>query len=133
MGKTHAVDERRNHQASHLITISTEERGGAVIVRVDGEVDIASAPRLEAELTRLIRQGWSVVLDAGAITYFDMAGVRALESVARLAGRNGELVMAGLSHPVARVVEIVAAAGPVPRFATVEEALAHLRRERGPA
>ena len=52
---------------------------------VEGEIDMASAPGLEAALTaHLQASSGDVVLDCAAMTFIDSSGIRVLVRVARL-------------------------------------------------
>lgn len=109
------------------IEITVEEHEGAVIVHVRGEVDIATAPRLKEELTRLVAQGRPVIVDAGGIAYFDLAGVRALEAVDGVAMGNGIRVsLAGASRAVIRILDIVWPNGSMAVYDSVDEAVRHV-------
>lgn len=70
-----------------------------------GELDRASAPILAAELDRAFDHGTGVVLvDLGAVTFMDSAGVHAL-----VVGHNAaptRLRLGGMHHAVRRVLEI---------------------------
>jgi anti-anti-sigma factor len=53
--------------------------GDAVVVEVSGELDLATAPRLEAAITEAGRAS-RLVVDLSECTFLDSAGVRALAS-----------------------------------------------------
>ncbi len=59
--------------------IRTENRNGGARLMVSGELDIASAPRLEeAAEAALAREVSSLVVDLGGITFIDSSGLRLL-------------------------------------------------------
>ena len=62
--------------------------GGAVVLRVSGELDLASAPRLEEALATVSAD--PTVIDLSACTFLDSSGVRVLASAGRkrLRGRT---------------------------------------------
>ncbi len=67
-----------------------EEHGHAVVVRVEGELDVSTAPPLREELRRLIRhdgaQGApSVVVDLRAVTFMDSYALGLLVQCHKLA------------------------------------------------
>lgn len=107
-----------------LIRITIEDRPPASVARVSGEVDVTSAPRLQAELFRLIAEGRPVILDLAGVSYFDLAGVRAIEAVA--AGNGASVVLASAPRAVIRILEIVWPESPVRVLHSVNEAIAHL-------
>ncbi len=61
-----------------------------LVVRVSGEIDIASGPKLREELLGVMRRhGARLALDLGGVTFMDCAGINALVAAlrhARLAG-----------------------------------------------
>ena len=56
---------------------------GVRLLCAQGEIDIAVAPTLLPEVPALVESARGVVLDLSAVTFFDSAGVRLLDRVAR--------------------------------------------------
>jgi anti-sigma B factor antagonist len=57
------------------VQIQTDDRSPVVVVT--GEIDMATAPMLQRELTSAIETtGGAVVLDLGDVTFFDSSGLR---------------------------------------------------------
>ncbi len=85
---------------SEWVTLS--RCGAADLVHVVGEVDMANAPVIEAELGELLGSAHALVVDLTAVSFIDSAGLRLLDTVvARLEERD------------AAVAFVVADAGPV--------------------
>jgi anti-sigma B factor antagonist len=94
-----------------------EERGvgGIVTIRPTGELDIATAARLEAALVADRKPGDRVVLDLAALEFVDSTGLRAIVRGAEAARRNGwELRLRPGPPPVQRVFEIAGVLGALP-------------------
>ena len=75
------------------------------VVVVTGEVDTATAPLLEANLT-----GWEgpLLLDLGGVTFMDSAGVGVLALQGQRRRDAGQILdVVGMSRPVRRVLEVV--------------------------
>jgi anti-anti-sigma factor len=72
---------------------------GAVQLTVRGELDIASAPELEAALERIVAGPHAVlVLDLTGLTFLDCAGMRPIRAARRaLEARGGQLLV---RHPI---------------------------------
>jgi anti-anti-sigma factor len=91
--------------------ISSEVNGDATIVRLRGELDLASAGAVEDELAAIEEQRPAcVVIDLGELAFIDSSGLRVLllaDSRAREAGY--ELVLAPGPEPVQRVFEMTGA------------------------
>lgn len=89
-------------------SIRIEEEPGTAHVLLEGELDIATTPRAEADLRRLEGEGVSViVLDLRGLTFMDSTGLRLLvaaDARARESGRRLAIVRG--PGPVHRVLEI---------------------------
>jgi anti-anti-sigma factor len=90
---------------------STLCRDGRVRLIVDGELDIATVPRLRELLCRLAAEHADVVLDLTGVTFLDSTTVRLLWS---LGDRHpgAKLVIA---PPVGRARELLEMTGVLPR------------------
>jgi anti-anti-sigma factor len=90
-----------------LLTVRVEQDGDTLVIRAFGEVNLANAKTLEAELRRAIGGDASaVVLDLGGVGFIDSIGLRVLLLIAKKARRNGVLLsMLRGSPPVERVIE----------------------------
>lgn len=90
-------------------SISTDERGGAVVVTLRGELDLATAPEVEDAVLEPVRAGGHVVLDLRGLDFMDSSGVRVLvaaHSAAQDGGGRLTIVRAAPGGPVQRVLEI---------------------------
>jgi anti-sigma B factor antagonist len=89
--------------------VSVEERPDHVAIAVTGELDLATAPQLEAELLPRLREGGHIVLDLGALEFMDSTGVRTVVAAHLAAEEHGgrfAVVRAAADGPVGRVLEI---------------------------
>jgi len=79
-----------------------------LLVRVSGEIDIASAPRLRQELTDAMRRhGARLALDLSGVTFMDCAGINVLLAVRRHARlKEGWARVARASRGVRQVLTI---------------------------
>jgi anti-sigma B factor antagonist len=58
-------------------SVHTQTDDGSPVVVATGEIDMATAPMLERELTSAIESGdGAVVLDLSEVTFFDSSGLR---------------------------------------------------------
>jgi anti-anti-sigma factor len=91
-----------------LLVVEVERDGDAAIVRIEGEVEFATAPRLRATLLDLAQEGASpVVLDLAEVTFVDSAGISLLiQAKKRLASSSSDLVLRAPQASVRRVLEI---------------------------
>lgn len=100
--------------------------GGPTVVRVTGELDLATAPQLEEALASRPANG-GLVIDLGGCTFVDSTCVRVLVGVVRDTEDAGERAALVVTDPgVLRVLEITALDTLVPVHASVDEALEHV-------
>jgi len=81
---------------------------GAVVVRVEGDLDAAAAGELQTHLAELIEgQGnLDIILDLSGLTSFDATGVEVfLDALGRLRQRGGELTLSAPSPVVGSLLE----------------------------
>jgi len=85
--------------------VSVED--GCVAVFVDGELDIATAPALAAQLAELAEVRW-VVVDLGGVGFIDSHGLAPIaEARSTMRVRSGELTVRSLSRAALRLVSIL--------------------------
>jgi anti-anti-sigma factor len=102
-------------QASHTLSglhVHAEGAGGTRILRLDGELDLESAPALRTLLHQVAARAGDLVLDLSGLRSMDSAGLAAL--MAGCAGGRAAPVIVGMRPRVARVVELAGCAGRPP-------------------
>jgi anti-sigma B factor antagonist len=79
-----------------------------VVVVLDGELDLASAPQLQRELLALCALPVHVIsLDLGALTFMDSSGLNVLNRVRVAADDHGiKLTLGDVRDQVRRVLEV---------------------------
>lgn len=81
-------------------------RYGPNMYFVGGELDMATAPMLEAALEESIARGGVILLDMSAVGFVDSMGIRGIVQLARRL-RNGCIVLHGVQERVSKVFELV--------------------------
>lgn len=81
-------------------------RYGPNMYFVGGELDMATAPMLEAALEDSIAQGGLILLDLSAVGFVDSMGMRGIVQLARQL-RSGCIVLHGVQEQVSKVFELV--------------------------
>jgi len=97
--------------------------GGGTTLHVEGELDMATAPRLEEALAD---EGFDqrLVIDLSRCTFLDSSAVRVLVASARDAeAATGSLSLVTPDPGLLRVLQISGVATMLPVHATLEEAL----------
>jgi anti-sigma B factor antagonist len=90
------------------LDLTTTDREGGAHVALTGELDIASAPKLEEEVRRLESQGRTlIVLDLRGLEFMDSSGLRALLAAdSRARERGARLVIVRGDERIQRVRRI---------------------------
>lgn len=87
----------------------TERREGEVwVVRVRGELDLATAPKLQATFDEVLASGpVNVLLDLEHLDFLDSTGITVLVRTQRkLEGQGAHLTIDGLSAAATKVLEV---------------------------
>lgn len=118
-------------QAKTPFELRAESVGGATVLSVLGEVDLATHERLAEELTTIAASGEPIVIDLSGCDFIDSSGIRALLLGKRASEKHGDgrLLLAGAGEQVTRILEVTGIGEAMPMHTGVDEALASL----GPA
>jgi anti-sigma B factor antagonist len=88
--------------------VNREEIADAIVLTVQGSVDITSSPELRGELkAALDRRIPRIVVDMGEVTFVDSSGLATLiEALQRTQVYEGRVVLCNLSQAVLGVFEL---------------------------
>ena len=80
------------------------------VARLEGEIDLANAAAIEAEVLGALGDAPALVVDLSAVTYFDSSGMRMLDGLARACASSGlpMRVVAPDPSPARMILRIVA-------------------------
>ena len=105
--------------------VSVDRLSATAVVRVSGELDIATVPVLADVLRGLAQPCDRVVLDLSALTFIDSTGLTLAVTEYRRAARDGvELVLAGATDNVLDVLRLTGLDVAMPMAPDVASALA---------
>ena len=83
------------------LTVSTDVRDGACVIRVDGDAGVANAERLDVELARACtRRPALAVVDLGGLTFISSMGMGALVHFHRAVVSHGGVVRFAAAQPL---------------------------------
>ena len=107
------------------LDVSTREEGGRVVVVAIGEVDVFTAPQLDAELSRLTADGRTeLVVDLSRVDFLDSTGLSVLvKTLKRVREADGHLDVVVTVERVAKVFRITGLDQLIPLHASVADAL----------
>ncbi|MGW6263283.1 STAS domain-containing protein [Streptomyces sp. NPDC055085] len=107
------------------LSITHATTAGMRVLELSGEIDADNADILRQALMAEDGAPSQTVLDLGAVTFMDSSAISVLAAAHRdAAAVGGQLRMAALTAPVARVVGIVGLDTIIPCYPTLPEALA---------
>jgi anti-sigma B factor antagonist len=114
---------------SEDLDIRVHNRHGHAIVTVAGEIDIATAPQLRAQLYAVTASGRPVIVDLTAVTFLGAAGLGVLATAAaRATAHGGKLHVAARRYQIRRLFLLTGLHHQIPVSDTVAEALTTARR-----
>jgi anti-sigma B factor antagonist len=100
--------DREADMESEYFSLAVERNGDeTVVVRVIGEIDLATAPRFEDCLRQL--DGQPITVDFSAVTFMDASGISVLVATHQRA-RDGAFTLRGVQPAQMRVLEITGVA-----------------------
>ncbi len=104
--------------------VSSEQVAGKVVIAVEGELDMNTAPLLQRELANVpASPDASVLLDLSGCEFIDSTGIALI--VKAWQEREGEdrFALCGVGDQVKRVLDITGLESTIPSHASREEAL----------
>jgi anti-sigma B factor antagonist len=88
-----------------LARVQREERNGAVVVHVSGEIDLSNADELHGRIHRELRGAPLAVVSLAEIAYIDSQGLRLLKRLSdQLEGEGSKLEVVAPPESIARDV-----------------------------
>jgi anti-sigma B factor antagonist len=116
-------------RSSIAFAISQREIDGRMCaLTVEGELDLATAPRLKWALTDVLGAGCSqVVLDLSRVTFIDSTALGVLVGVQRRLDAPARLAIVGAHSDVLRILELSGLDGMFDVFSTFDDARAYVR------
>lgn len=128
-------DRRRNGHSRLLaanegvtveLTLSTRDVQGTGVIEVGGEVDVYTAPQLDAELTRLIDGDvFNIVVDLSGVDFLDSTGLGVLvKALQRTRENGGSLAVVATADRITKVFRITGLDSAMSLHSTVDDAVA---------
>jgi anti-sigma B factor antagonist len=107
------------------VSVRVSELGRWAVARIDGDVDVASAPRVREQLISIVTERTPfVILDLDGVGFLDSTGLGVIVGVLKRARTHGGDLRLVCTQPnVRRVFEITALDRTMPLSASPEEAV----------
>jgi anti-sigma B factor antagonist len=104
------------------------EEGGAVIVALEGDVDLQSSPDARKVLLECVARKKPVLVDLSGVGYIDSSGVASLVESLQTARKGGStLVLVSVSDGARRVLELARLDKVFTICDTIEDGLAQVQ------
>ena len=110
------------------LQVSTRASDGYVVVALRGEIDLANAAEVAAELTAAVSREPVIIVDLAGLQFIDASGISALvraRNNARKAG--GDLYLCAPQAQALKVLGVIRPVGTFAVLASVEEAAQYRR------
>jgi len=102
--------------------------GSAALVRVRGELDLASAPSLKWSLTDLLGSGSRrIVLDLSQVSFIDSTALSVLVGLQRALQPDGLIAIAAATAEVQNILELTGLDATFEMFPSLDDALSRVR------
>jgi anti-anti-sigma factor len=125
---THSVQTQAPISCRNLRIDLDRLDGGVTVIRVNGEIDMTSAPEVHRSIEEATTQGGRLVLDFDEVAFLASAGLSVLVELARSAPERGvSWGVVATGRPVLRPLEAVGLLSIIPLHPTVEDAVAAVR------
>lgn len=100
------MDARRDTNGELLVITVAWRDDGTAVIRLTGDLDISTAPRLRCRLAETAQQGaGDIRLDATRLRFCDAAGLSAITAAAEQLRRSGHQLR--IEHPSARLLRVL--------------------------
>lgn len=115
------------------MALQREEHDGWAVVRVHGDIDMTTAPRLREHVIGVVTGGQpKVVLDLQGVEFVDSTGLGVMVGLLkRTRSQGGDLRLVSTRTALRKVLELTALDQALPLSATVADALGADRPARG--
>jgi anti-anti-sigma factor len=107
--------------------VSNEQEAGALVVLVEGELDMNTAPQLERELERPLSGTSPLLIDLSACEFIDSTGISLIVRAWQQLGKDGRFALCGVHSQVERVLDVTGLEETIPNFSSRADALAQMR------
>jgi anti-sigma B factor antagonist len=114
--------------AAEPLDVEARVDGGRAVVRVRGEIDVYSVPRLRAVLSELpVPARYRVAVEMSGVTFMDSSGLGALVgAVKRARDGRGALCIVGAQENILRTLRITGLSRIMHACADLDEAFEYL-------
>lgn len=88
------------------MNINKTVNGNELTVALEGRLDTATAPQLEAELNQSIVGTQKLVFDFAGLEYLSSAGLRVLLAAQKIMNKQGEMIVRNVNETIMEIFEV---------------------------
>ncbi len=88
------------------MTITAEQKNGALTLHIAGRLDTVTSPELESKINKLPSDTVNLVLDMKDVGYVSSAGLRVLLGAQKKMSKCGSMKLTGVCDAVTEVLEM---------------------------
>lgn len=107
------------------LKIEVEEKNGAVLLKLNGEVDVYTAPKLKGRLVDLVDQGkFKIVVDLEEVDFMDSSGLGVLVGgLKRVRSHEGAIALVCTQENILKIFRITGLVKVFPIFENQDQAV----------
>jgi len=88
------------------MNINKKLNGNELSVALEGRLDTATAPQLEAELNQSLTKIEKLVFDFALLEYLSSAGLRVLLGAQKIMNKQGEMIVRNVNETIMEIFEV---------------------------
>lgn len=107
------------------LKIEVEEKDGAVLLKLNGEVDVYTAPKLKSRLVDLVDQGkFKIIVDLEEVDFMDSSGLGVLVGgLKRVRSHDGSIALICTQENILKIFRITGLVKVFPIFENQDQAI----------
>ncbi|HEB12389.1 MAG TPA: anti-sigma factor antagonist [Actinobacteria bacterium] len=107
------------------LKIDVEEQDGVMVLKLDGEVDVYTAPKLKSRLVDLVDQGkFKIVVDLEKVDFMDSSGLGVLVGgLKRVRSHEGAIALICTQENILKIFRITGLVKVFPIFDDQDQAI----------
>ena len=107
------------------LKIEVEEKDGVVLLKLNGEVDVYTAPKLKSRLVDLVDQGkFKIIVDLEEVDFMDSSGLGVLVGgLKRVRSHDGSIALICTQENILKIFRITGLVKVFPIFENQDQAV----------
>ena len=107
-----------------MLSLSSEQRGPFIVVKVAGNLDLTSRDQFDQYLTQARRASRRLIIDMSEVTFMDTGCLAVIMGHYKRLSSSGGLILAGAQYRPAKALWITGLADRLPLYDSVDQAIA---------